>query len=97
MKAKTKKLPELDKIKALHSVASETDTRVWWYEELEAEILAMMKYCVQKAKVLKGDPKAKAHLVRVGKSIDNLKISSSLSMGNLEDLYKMRKPKDQPK
>ena len=57
----------------------------------------MMKYCVQKAKVLKGDPKAKAHLVRVGKSIDNLKISSSLSMGNLEDLYKMRKPKDQPK
>ena len=56
-----------------------------------------MKYCVQKAKVLKGDPKAKAHLVRVGKSIDNLKISSSLSMGNLEDLYKMRKPKDQPK
>ena len=57
----------------------------------------MMKYCVQKAKVLKGDPRAKAHLVRVGKSIDNLKISSSLSMGNLEDLYKMRKPKDQPK
>ena len=97
MKKKKKKLPELDKLKPLHSVASETDPKVWWYEELEAEILAMMKYCVQKAKDLKGDPKAKAHLVRVGKSIDNLKISSSLSMGNLEDLYKMRKPKDQPK
>ena len=72
-----KKLPKLDKLIVKHSIASESDDRVWFYEELEAEILDFAKYIVKKAKNLKGDPGAVARLSRVGKSINNLKISSS--------------------
>ena len=83
----------LDKPKVKHSKASEDDVRIWWYEELEAEILDFAKYCVKKSDILKGDKVATAMRSRGGKSINNLKISSSLSTGTYEDLFKFKKEK----
>ena len=59
-----KKLIKLDPPKVRHSVASDTNDRIWWYEELEGEILDFAKYCSKKAKVLKGDEGAIARLCR---------------------------------
>ena len=82
-----KKEIKLDKAYVKHSKASEHDTKVWWYEELEGEILEYAKYCKRKAKVLKGDPVHLAHLKRIGKTIHSLKTTSALAMGTWEDLY----------
>jgi len=84
---------KLDKAIARHSKASEDDDRIWWYEELEAEILEFAKYCMKKSDNLKGDQVATAMLSRVGKSINSLKMSSALSTGTLQDLYKFEKQK----
>ena len=98
MSTKTyKKLPKLDKLIVKHTVASDSDDRVWFYEELEAEILDFAKYVVKKAKKLKGDPGAVARLSRVGKSINNLKITSSIAMGTYQDLYTFHKEKTNDK
>jgi hypothetical protein len=88
-----KKLIKLDPPKVRHSVASDTNDRIWWYEELEGEILDFAKYCSKKAKVLKGDEGAIARLSRVGKSINNLKMVSAMAMGDLQDLYTFHKEK----
>ena len=88
-----KKLPKLDKAEVRHSIASESDDRVWFYEELEGEILDFAKYVVKKAKTLKGDSGAVARLSRIGKSINNLKMSSSIAMGTYQDLYTFKKEK----
>ena len=82
---------KLDKPYIKHSKASEGDDRVWFYEELEGEILEFARYCIRKSNVLKGDPLAQAHLKRIGKSIHNMKVCSSLSMGTYEDLYEYDK------
>ncbi len=92
-----KKLPKLDKPQVRHSIASESDDRVWFYEELEGEILDFAKYIVNKANKLKGDPGAVARLSRIGKSINNLKISSSIAMGTYQDLYTFKKEKPNAK
>lgn len=78
----------LDKPYVKHSKAGDDDTKVWFYEELEGEILAYAQYCVRKSNCLKGDPIHKAHLKRIGNSLHNLKTTSSLAFGNYEDLYK---------
>tara|TARA_X000000950_G_scaffold16656_1_gene18112 strand:+ start:4920 stop:5201 length:282 start_codon:yes stop_codon:yes gene_type:complete len=84
---------KLDKAKVKHSVASKDDVRIWWLEELEGELLEFARYCVRKADNLKGDDVATALFARVGKSINNLKISSSLSTGTYQDLYTFPKEK----
>jgi len=81
----------LDKPYIKHSKASEDDTKVWFYEELEGEVLEFAKYCIRKSNVLKGDPIARAHLRRIGQSIHNMKVCSSLSMGTYENLYEYDK------
>ena len=45
---------KLDRPYVKHSKASEHDPKVWWYEELEGEILEYAKYCTRKSNVLKG-------------------------------------------
>jgi hypothetical protein len=82
-----KKEIKLDKAYVKHSKASKHDPKVWWYEELEGEVLEYAKYCTRKSNVLKGDPVHLAHLKRIGKTIHGLKMTSSMSMGTLEDLY----------
>ncbi len=82
-----KKEIKLDKAYVKHSKASEHDPKVWWYEELEGEILEYAKYCTRKSNVLKGDPIHKAHLKRIGRTIHSLKTTSALAMGTWEDLY----------
>ena len=86
------KLPKLDPAEVRHSVASETDERIYQLEKVEGEILELARYCVRKAKVLKGDPIAVAHLSRIGKTIRNLKMVHSLGMGVFEDLDRMKPP-----
>ena len=88
---------KLDKAKVKHSVASKDDVRVWWLEELEGELLEFARYCVKKSGNLKGDDVATALFSRVGKSINNLKISSSLSTGTYQDLFTFPKEKKKGK
>jgi hypothetical protein len=85
-----KKLPKLDPAEVRHSVASETDERIYQLEKIEGEVLELARYCVRKSNALKGDPLAVAHLSRIGKSIQGLKMVHSLGMGVFEDLYKMK-------
>jgi hypothetical protein len=82
---------KLDPAYVKHSKASEGDDRVWFYEELEGEILEFARYCIRKSNVLKGDPLTRAHLKRIGQSIHNMKVCSSLSMGTYENLYEYDK------
>jgi|TARA_B110000444_G_C18803122_1_gene578492 hypothetical protein len=84
---------KLDKAKTKHSLASKDDVRIWWLEELEGELLAFAKYCVRKSNNLKGDETAIELFSRVGKSINDLKISSSLSTGTYQDLFTFPKEK----
>ena len=82
---------KLDPAYVKHSKASKGDDRVWFYEELEGEILEFARYCIRKSNVLKGDPLARAHLKRIGQSIHDMKVCSSLSMGTYENLYEYDK------
>ena len=81
---------KLDPPLVKHSVASETDPKVWYLEELEGEILEFAKY-VKDHYDIKFDDTARAHLERIGKSTGNLRMTSALAMGNLEDLHKYDK------
>ena len=90
------KLPKLDPAEVRHSVASEDDERIYQLEKIEGEVLELARYCVRKAKVLKGDPTAVAHLSRIGKTINNLKMVHSLGSATFEDLHKM-KPSEREK
>ena len=90
-KLKYIKLPKLDPAEVRHSIASEDDERIYQLELVEGQLLALTKYCVRKAKILKGDPVAVAHLSRVGKTIQNLKMVHSLGTGTYQDLYAMKK------
>jgi hypothetical protein len=86
-----KKLPKLDPAEVRHSVASEDDERIYQLEKVEGEVFELARYCVRKAKILKGDPIAVAHLSRIGKTIQNLKMVHSLGTGTYQDLYAMKK------
>lgn len=83
---------KLDRPKVKHSRASKENDRVWFYEELEGEILDFAEY-MKKHYDIKYNDTAREHLKRIGRSIHNLKVVSSLGMGNLEDLYQYGKPK----
>lgn len=94
MTAKTKTKKNYDHIKldpaeVKHSVASETDMKVWWLEELEGEILEFAKY-VKNHYGIKYNDTAKAHLQRIGRTSGNLRITSAMAMGVLEDLHKYK-------
>ena len=78
---------KLDPPKVKHSIASEHDPKVWWMEELEGEVLEFAKY-VKEHYGIKYNDTAKAHLQRIGKTSNNLKMTSAMALGVLEDLYK---------
>tara|TARA_Y100001970_G_C14086010_1_gene777344 strand:- start:691 stop:981 length:291 start_codon:yes stop_codon:yes gene_type:complete len=84
---------KLDPPVVKHSVASEHDPKVWHLEELEGEILEFAKY-IKSHYGIKFNDTAMAHLHRIGKSTGNLRITSALAMGNLEDLHKYDKKYD---
>ena len=88
---------KLDPPKVKHSLASESDDRVWFYEELEGEVLDFAHYMKKHYKI-KYNETAMAHLKRIGKSIHNLKVVSGLGFGNLEELYEYdkKKPRTNP-
>ena len=77
---------KLDKAYVKHSKASEIDTRVWFLEELEGEILEFAKYMKNHYKIKYNDT-ARAHLKRIGKSTQDLRITSSLGTATFEDLH----------
>ena len=89
MTAKTKKKIKLDPAYVKHSVASEVDMKVWWLEELEGEILEFAKY-VKDHYGIKYNDTAKAHLQRIGKTSQTLRMTSAMAMGVLEDLHKYK-------
>ena len=84
---------KLDPPHVKHSVASDIDTKVWYIEELEGEILEFAKY-IKNHYNIKFNDTAMAHLNRIGKSTGNLRITSALAMGNLEDLHTYDKKYD---
>ena len=86
MTAKTKKKIKLDPAYVKHSVASEVDMKVWWLEELEGEILEFAKY-VKNHYGIKYNDTARAHLKRIGKSTERMRVTSAIALGNLEDLH----------
>ena len=77
---------KLDKPYVKHSKASKIDDKVWFIEELEAEILAFAEYMKDHYKIKYNDT-ARAHLKRIGKSTERMRVTSSLAFGNLEDLH----------
>lgn len=87
---------KLDRPKVKHSVASKDNDRIWFYEELEGEILDFAFY-MKKHYNIKYNDTARAHLKRIGKSINNMKVVSSLGFGNLEDLHNYDMPKTKTK
>ena len=82
-----KKSIKLDSVKVKHSKASDYNPNIWWLEELEGEILEFAKY-VKDRYGIKYDDTAKAHLKRIGKTSQTLRMTSAMAMGILEDLHK---------
>lgn len=82
-----KKSIKLDSAKVKHSKASDYNPNIWWLEELEGEILEFAKY-VKDRYGIKYDDTAKAHLKRIGKTSQTLRMTSAMAMGVLEDLHK---------
>tara|TARA_B100001287_G_C22506746_1_gene446267 strand:- start:433 stop:696 length:264 start_codon:yes stop_codon:yes gene_type:complete len=82
-----KKSIKLDSAKVKHSKASDYNPNIWWLEELEGEILEFAKY-VKDRYGIKYDDTAKAHLKRIGKTSQTLRMTSAMAMGILEDLHK---------
>ena len=82
-----KKSIKLDSAKVKHSKASDYNPNIWWLEELEGEILEFAKY-VKDRYGIKYDDTAKAHLKRIGKTSQTLRMTSAIAMGVLEDLHK---------
>ncbi|MAH07662.1 hypothetical protein CMI38_05445 [Candidatus Pacearchaeota archaeon] len=80
---------KLDKPYVKHSIASESDDRVWFLEELEGEVLEFAKYMKDHYKIKYNDT-ARAHLKRIGKSTQNLRVTSSLGTATFEDLHKYK-------
>jgi len=80
---------KLDKPYVKHSIASESDDRVWFLEELEGEVLEFAKYMKDHYKIKYNDT-ARAHLKRIGKSTQNLRVTSSLGTAIFEDLHKYK-------
>tara|TARA_B100001094_G_scaffold160398_2_gene155139 strand:+ start:6752 stop:7039 length:288 start_codon:yes stop_codon:yes gene_type:complete len=78
---------KLDPAYVKHSVASKLDMKVWWLEELEGEILEFAKY-VKNHYGIKYNDTAKAHLKRIGKTSQTLRMTSAMALGVLEDLHK---------
>ena len=78
---------KLDKPYVKHSKASELDDKIWFLEELEAEILEFAKYMKDHYKIKYNDT-ARAHLQRIGKSTQNMRITSSLGSATFSDLHK---------
>ena len=83
---------KLDRPKVKHSRASDHNDRVWFYEELEGEILDFARY-MKKHYDIKFTETAMAHLKRIGQSIHNMKVVSGLGFGDVEGLYDYGKPK----
>jgi len=77
---------KLDKPYVKHSKASEVDDKIWFLEELEAEILAFAEYMKNQYKKKYNDT-AKAHLRRIGKSTQNMRITSALATSTIDDLH----------
>ena len=77
---------KLDKPYVKHSKASEIDSRLWFIEELEGEILEFAKYMKGHYKIKYNDT-ARAHLKRIGNSTRDLRITSSLGTATFEDLH----------
>ena len=83
---------KLDPPKVKHSVAGNDNDRIWFYEELEGEVLDFAFY-MKKHYNIKYNDTARAHLKRIGKSIHNMKVVSGLGFGNLEDMHNYDEPK----
>ena len=84
-----KKSIKLDPAKVKHSKASDYDPKIWWLEELDGEILEFAKY-VKNRYGIKYDDTAKAHLKRIGKTSQTMRMTSAMAMGVLEDLHKYK-------
>ena len=84
---------KLDPPRVKHSKASEFDPKIWWMEELEGEILEFAKY-IKNHYNIKYNDTAMAHLTRIGKTSGNLRITSALATGVLEELHKYDKKYD---
>ena len=80
---------KLDKPYVKHSIASESDDRVWFLEELEGEVLEFAKYMKDHYKIKYNDT-ASAHLKRIRRSTQNLRVTSSLGTATFEDLHKYK-------
>ena len=80
-----KKSIKLDSAKVKHSKASDYNPNIWWLEELEGEILEFAKY-VKDRYGIKYDDTAKAHLKRIGKTSQTLRMTSAMAMGVLEEV-----------
>jgi len=77
---------KLDKPFVKHSKASKHDDKLWFLEELEAEILSFAEYMKDHYKIKYNDT-ARAHLKRIGKSTERMRVTSAIALGNLEDLH----------
>ena len=82
---------KLDPPKVKHSRASDDNDRIWFYEELEGEILDFAKY-MKKHYDIKYTDTAMAHLKRIGASINNLKMVSGLGFGDVMGIYDYSAP-----
>lgn len=82
---------KLDPPKVKHSRASDENDRVWFYEELEGEVIEFALY-IKKHYKIKFNETAMAHLKRIGSSIHNMKVVSGLGFGDVEGLYDYSKP-----
>lgn len=76
---------KLDKVKVPHSIAGKENDRIWFYEELEGEVLAFAEYMKDHYK-LKYNDTARAHLKRIGQSIHNMKVVSGLGFGGIDGI-----------
>ena len=70
---------KLDPPKVKHSVAGKDNDRIWFYEELEGEVLDFAFYMKEHYNIKYNDT-ARAHLKRIGKSIHNMKVVQHKTM-----------------
>ena len=82
---------KLDPPKVKHSRASDDNDRIWFYEELEGEILDFARY-LKRHYDIKYNDTSMAHLKRIGSSINNLKMVSGLGFGDVAGIYDYSKP-----
>ena len=82
---------KLDPPRVKHSRASDENDRIWFYEELEGEILDFARY-VKRHYDIKYNETSMAHLKRIGSSINNLKMVSGLGFGDVAGIYDYSEP-----